>query len=92
MELPTSLREYAEFYTLTPADQEFVAAHRTRANRMGVAVQLCFLRHPGRAWTAEETMPASMLRFIAQQVGADPADLLGYMPSAIRPDAITRLK
>ena len=37
-------------------------------------------------------MPASMLRFIAQQVGADPADLLGYMPSAIRPDAITRLK
>ena len=29
MELPTSLREYEEFYTLTPADQEFVAAHRT---------------------------------------------------------------
>ena len=46
--------------------------HRTNANRLGVAVQLCFLRHPGRAWAPEETMPAAMLRFIAQQVGAEP--------------------
>ena len=52
--------------------------HRTNANRLGVAVQLCFLRHPGRAWAPEETMPAAMLRFIAQQVGAEPVDLLGY--------------
>ena len=50
MALPTSLREYEELYTLTPADQEFVTVHRTNANRLGVAVQLCFLRHPGRAW------------------------------------------
>lgn len=78
MALPTSLREYEELYTLTPADQEFVAMHRTNANRLGVAVQLCFLRHPGRAWAPEETMPAAMLRFIAQQVGAKPVDLLGY--------------
>ena len=46
--LPTSLREYEELYTLTPVDLEFVAAHRTDANRLGVATQLCFLRHPGR--------------------------------------------
>ena len=51
MALPTSLREYEELYTLTPADLEFVTARRTNANRLGVAVQLCFLRHPGRAWT-----------------------------------------
>ena len=62
MALPTSLREYEELYTLTPADQEFVAAHRTSANRLGVAVQLCFLRHPGRAWGPEETMPGGDAR------------------------------
>ena len=27
LELPASLREYEELYTLTPADLEFVAAH-----------------------------------------------------------------
>lgn len=78
MALPLSLREYEELYTLTPADLEFVAAHRTSANRLGVAVQLCFLRNPGRAWAPEEMIPAAMLRFIAQQVGAEPEDLPGY--------------
>ena len=78
MALPASLREYEALYTLTPADLEFVGAHRTHTNRLGVAVQLCFLRYPGRAWTPEETEPAAMLRFIALQVGAEPVDLLGY--------------
>jgi len=78
MALPTSLREHEELYTLTPADQEFVAAHRISTNRLGVAMQLCFLRYPGRAWTPEDMVPAAMLRFIALQVGAEPADLLGY--------------
>jgi Domain of unknown function (DUF4158) len=76
--LPTSLREYEDLYTLTPTDLEFVAAHRTDANRLGAATQLCFLRHPGRAWTPDEVMPAAMLRFIALQIDADPADLDSY--------------
>lgn len=78
MALPASLREYEELYTLTPADREFVATHRTDTNRLGVAVQLCFLRYPGRAWTPEELMPAAMLRFIARQVETEPEDLGGY--------------
>jgi len=78
MALPASLREYEELYTLTPADQEFVASRRTNANRLGAAVQLCFLRYPGRAWTPAELVPAAMLRFIALQIGAEPADLPGY--------------
>jgi TnpA family transposase len=76
--LPTSLREYEGLYTLTPADMDFVAAHRTHTNRLGVAVQLCFLRYPGRAWTPKEIAPAAMRRFIALQIGAEAVDLLGY--------------
>ena len=72
MALPASLREYEEPYTLTPADREFVAAHRTDANRLGVAVQLCFLRYPDRAWTPDEILSAAMLRFIARQVETEP--------------------
>lgn len=78
MALPVSLREYEEFYTFGPADLDFIAAHRTHTNRLGVALQLCLLRYPGRAWTPKEIAPAAMLRFIAFQVGAEPADLLGY--------------
>ena len=67
-----------EVYTLTPADRDFIATHRTASNRLGVAVQLCFLRHPGRAWTSEETVPVPMLRFIAGQIGVPPSALAGY--------------
>ena len=76
--LPGSRREMEEVYTLTPADRDFIATHRTASNRLGVAVQLCFLRHPGRAWTPEETVPVPMLRFIAGQIGVPPSALAGY--------------
>jgi TnpA family transposase len=76
--LPTSLREFEDLYALTPADRQFVAQRRTNANRLGVAVQLCFLRHPGRAWAPDEVLPAALVRFVARQVDADPADLAEY--------------
>lgn len=76
--LPTSLRNIEQLYTLTPDDCEFIARHRTNTNRIGIALQLCFLRYPGRAWTPEEVLPSSMLRFIAQQIGTSPLDLDGY--------------
>jgi TnpA family transposase len=78
LSLPISLAELEKFYTLTPADLDFIAGHRTDSNRLGIAVQLCFLRYPGRAWTPEENLPASMLRWIAEQVGADSCALQRY--------------
>jgi hypothetical protein len=41
-------------------------------NRLGYAVQLCVLRHPGRSLEPSEVPPAAMLAFVANQVGADP--------------------
>ena len=76
--LPTGLRELEERYSFTPSDLEFIGAHRTNSNRLGIAVQLCFLRHPGWAWTPEERIPATMLRWIAAQVSADPGDIESY--------------
>jgi len=55
-----------------------VAAHRTDANRLALQRNSASLRHPGRTWTPAEIMPAAMLRFIAVQVDADPADLASY--------------
>ena len=76
--LPTTLREYEELYTLTPADLQFVAKRRTDPNRLGIAVQLCFLRHPGRVWVPDEVMPEAMVRFIAHQVDVDSTVLADY--------------
>ena len=64
--LPTILSEFEEFYTLPPTGREFVAARRTAINRL--AVQLCILRHPRRAWIPKEALPMGMLRYIASQI------------------------
>jgi len=68
--LPTDRLEIHERYSLTPTDFDLINRHRTVANRLGFAIQLCLLRYPGRAWLPAEQLPSEMLRFIAGQIGS----------------------
>jgi hypothetical protein len=76
--LPTNLLEICERYSMTPADLVLINQHRTEANRLGFAIQLCLMRYPGRAWLPGEQLPSEMLGFIAGQIGADPSALATY--------------
>ena len=76
--LPTQLGQIQRLYTLASADLEQIRKHRKASNRLGFAVQLCLLRHPGRAWTPEEVIPEPMLKFIASQVRSIPEKLNDY--------------
>ena len=76
--LPTDRLEISERYSLTPADFNLINRHRTEANRLGFAVQLSLLRYPGQAWLPGEQLPSEMLRFIAEQIGAEPTALADY--------------
>jgi TnpA family transposase len=70
--LPSDVRQLADCCTFSPADLDLIARHRGEPNRLGFAIQLGFLRYPGRAWTPSESVPAPMLRFIADQVDVSP--------------------
>ncbi|MDG4892706.1 Tn3 family transposase [Mesorhizobium sp. WSM4976] len=59
-------------YSLSPADRLEIELRRREHNRLGFAVQLCLMRYPGRVLGAEETPPCAMLRYVADQIGADP--------------------
>ncbi len=59
-------------YSLSPADRLEIELRRRDHNRLGFAVQLCLMRCPGRVLGAEEIPPRAMLRYVADQVGADP--------------------
>ena len=76
--LPTDPLEIHERYSLTPADFNLINRHRTEANRLGFAVQLCLLRYPGRTWLPGEQLPSEMLRFVARQIGAEPTVMADY--------------
>ena len=60
-------------YVLDAADLALVRSRRRASNRLGFAVQLCILRHPGRVLDPSEVPPAPMIAFVAKQAGADPA-------------------
>jgi TnpA family transposase len=85
--IPVDQAEMARHYLLSPEDLVLVRAKRRAANRLGFAIQLCALRYPGRALRYPgralrypgraleplEAPPASMLSFVAKQIGVDPA-------------------
>ena len=55
-----------------------VGRRRRDHNRLGFALQLCALRYPGRLLRPGELIPAAALRFVADQLGAEPEALAAY--------------
>jgi TnpA family transposase len=70
--IPTDTAEMTRHYVLDADDLALVGARRRAGNRLGFAVQLCALRHPGRVLDLSESPPAPMLAFVAGQIGVDP--------------------
>ncbi len=66
---PSDPATIERLYTLGPADLVEVFRRRRPANRIGYAVQLGYLRHPGRAIEPGEVPPAAMLAVLAAQIG-----------------------
>ena len=56
-------------YMLSPEDLVPVRAKRRSMNRLGFAVQLCLLRHPGQGLGPGEQPPSALLDFVAGQLG-----------------------
>jgi TnpA family transposase len=78
VDMPTDEENLIRHCTLGRAELDLIQAKRTLHNRLGLAIQLCFLRHLGRAILADEKPPASMVAFVAQQVGVNPGALAEY--------------
>jgi TnpA family transposase len=76
--VPTSPAEMARHYVLSAKDLMLVRAKRRTANRLGFAVQLCLLRHPGQGHGPGEQPPAALLAFVAEQLGTSPATFADY--------------
>ncbi len=77
-DVPVDEYSLIRHYSLSPADRLEIELRRREHNRLGFAVQLCLMRHPGRVLGAEETPPRAMLRYVADQIGADPEALALY--------------
>nr|WP_246198250.1 DUF4158 domain-containing protein [Solidesulfovibrio aerotolerans] len=69
---PTTDDELIRHYTLSEADLSAIRQRRGNHNRLGFAVQLCYLRYPGFALPSEAGPPASLLNIIGSQLYIEP--------------------
>jgi Domain of unknown function (DUF4158) len=84
--IPVDADGMALRFTLSRADQELVAARRRDANRIGFAVQLALLRHPGIALAQVEQPIEPLVQWLAQQIDIPAEPFTDY---ARRPQTMT---
>jgi hypothetical protein len=84
--IPLDADSMARCFTLSRADQELVAKRRRDANRIGFAVQLALLRHPGIALAQLEQPAEPLVQWLARQLDIPAAPFAGY---ARRPQTLT---
>lgn len=84
--IPLNTEGMARCFTLSRADQHLVAARRRDANRIGFAVQLALLRHPGIALAQLEQPVELLVRWLGEQLGISAAPFTRY---ARRPQTMT---
>jgi TnpA family transposase len=76
--IPTEASEMAKYYVLSPEDLALIRAKRRSSNRLGFAVQLCLLRHPGQGLGFSEHPPGAMIAFVARQLRVSPSAFSEY--------------
>jgi len=67
--VPADKDELIRHYILNEADLSFINQHRGPSNRLGIAVQLCYLRFPGIILGVNQAPFPTLLNLVADQLG-----------------------
>ena len=80
--VPTDRDALARHYTLTRTDLDLVATRRGDPNRLGFAVQLVLLRHPGLPLAQIGEPIDALADWMAVQIDIPTATFAEYTPAA----------
>ena len=84
--IPTDPDGLARLFTFTQSDQDLVAERRSDASRLGFAVQLALLRHPGTVLAHLDQVPGPLVAWLAGRLDIPAAAFTAY---ARRPQTMT---
>lgn len=73
LEFPEDEGELIRLATFSRADLTFIRQHRGDHNRLGIGVQMTYLRHPSRVLAPRETPHPPLLGIVAAQLKVTPA-------------------
>lgn len=76
--LPTDDDTLSRHWSLDDEDHRLLETRRRDDTRLGLALQLCALRYPGRLIQRGEVIPESVLTFLAEQLRIEPNALASF--------------
>lgn len=76
--VPADRDALARLYTLDRHDLALIATRRGDANRLGFAIQLVLLRHPGVSLSLVGGVAAALVAYIAEQLEIEPVAFAAY--------------
>lgn len=78
LHVPDSYEELARHYTFSETDISIIKQHRGAANRLGFAIQLCYMRYPGIVLPLESEPEIPLMQMVSQQLDLDPNEWSKY--------------
>ncbi|MBP0633660.1 Tn3 family transposase [Cupriavidus sp. AcVe19-1a] len=78
LSFPDSEDELIRHYTFNETDLALIRQRRGAENRLGFAVQLCYMRYPGIMLSAGEEPPQTLLEMVARQLRIAPSHWEDY--------------
>lgn len=76
--VPSDEDNLIRHYSLSAADRLEIGLRRREHNQLCFAVQLCLMRFPGRVLAVDGSPPRAMLKYVAEQIGAEPSTFALY--------------
>lgn len=76
--VPDNRDDLIRHYTFSETDLSIIRQHRGAANRLGFAVQLCYMRYPGISLSTNAAPSPPLLRMVAEQLGLDQREWANY--------------
>ena len=76
--IPSDTASLERNYVLADEDLELIGTRRRAANRLGLAIHIALLRHPGQGWLEDMDLSGPVLLWLAEQVAVPLPVLTGY--------------
>lgn len=78
LEIPASQDELIQLFAFSEKDLSMIRRHRGAANRLGFAVQLCYMRYPGIIFPVNQNPDPSLLKFVCDQLNVNQDEWENY--------------
>ena len=76
--IPSDTTSLERNYVLADEDLELIGTRRRAANRLGLAIHIALLRHPGQGWLEDTNLPGPLLLWLAEQIAVPVSVLTAY--------------